>query len=156
MIKPIVRFVRQNDSDVEIAIPEYQTSGASGADIRANFSRSLRSYGVDLIPNKPSLIPTGFSVQVPKGLEIQIRPRSGIALRHAISVINSPGTIDSDYRGEVGVIMINLGNEIFHVNHGDRIAQIVVTPVIWASFEMVEALEESDRASRGFGSTGIS
>ena len=156
MITPIIRIVRQKDSDAGIKIPEYQSFGASGADIRANFPISLRSHGIDLTPNKPSLIPTGFSVQIPKGLEIQIRPRSGLALRHAISVINSPGTIDSDYRGEVGVIMINLGRETFHVNHGDRIAQIVVAPVLHASFKMVEALEESDRAYRGFGSTGTS
>jgi dUTP pyrophosphatase len=156
MTKTIVRFVRENGSDFGIKVPEYQTPGASGADIRANIPLSIRSFGIDLVPNKPTLIPTGFSVQIPRGLEIQIRPRSGFALRHAVSVINSPGTIDSDYRGEVGVIMINLGNKIFHINHGDRIAQIVVAPVIHASFQVVEALEKSDRATRGFGSTGIS
>ena len=155
MIKPIIRVVRQKDSDVGIKIPEYQSIGASGADITANFPTKQRSHGVDLLPGKPALIPTGLSVQIPKGLEIQIRARSGLALRHAISVLNSPGTIDSDYRGEVGVIMINLGKEAFHINHGDRIAQIVVAPVIHALFEMVDVLEESDRSYRGFGSTGI-
>ena len=117
---------------------------------------SSRLQGVNLFPNKPELIPTGLRAQIPQGLEIQIRPRSGLALRNAVSVINSPGTIDSDYRGEIGIIMINLGKEIFRISHGDRIAQMVVVPIVQASFEMFESLEKSDRASNGFGSTGIS
>ena len=152
----IIKFVRQPDSDTEVQLPEYKTAGASGADIRANLPMNSRLHGLDLFPNKPQLIPTGLSVQIPQGLEIQIRPRSGLALRNAVSIINSPGTIDSDYRGEIGIIMINLGKKTFHINHGDRIAQIVVVPIIQASFELVESLEESDRASHGFGSTGIS
>lgn len=152
----IIKFVRQPDSDTEVQLPQYKTAGASGADIRANLPMNSRLHGLDLFPNKPQLIPTGLSVQIPQGLEIQIRPRSGLALRNAVSIINSPGTIDSDYRGEIGIIMINLGKKTFHISHGDRIAQIVVVPIIQASFELVESLEESDRASHGFGSTGIS
>ena len=156
MTIPIIKFVRQPGSDTEVQLPEYKTAGASGADIRANLPLSSRLQGVNLFPNKPELIPTGLSAQIPQGLEIQIRPRSGLALRNAVSVINSPGTIDSDYRGEIGIIMINLGKQIFCVSHGDRIAQMVVVPIVKASFEMFESLEKSDRASNGFGSTGIS
>jgi dUTP pyrophosphatase len=151
----LVKFVRSKLSDSLVVGPEYKTVGASGADIRANFPVELRDVGVKLLTGRPVLVPTGLSVHVPHGFEIQVRPRSGLALNHAISIINSPGTIDSDYRGEVGVIMINLSQTPFHVCHGDRIAQLVVAPVARAIFELVDTLDNTERASGGFGSTGI-
>ncbi len=151
----LVKFVRSKLSDPLVAGPEYQTVEASGADIRANFPIELRDVGVNLLSGRPVLVPTGLAVHVPRGFEIQVRPRSGLALNYAISIINSPGTIDSDYRGEVGIIMINLGQNPFHICHGDRIAQLVVAPVARATFELVDTLESSGRSSRGFGSTGI-
>jgi dUTP pyrophosphatase len=143
----LVKFVRSKLSDSLVVGPEYKTVDASGADIRANFPAELTG--------RPVLVPTGLSVHVPHGFEIQVRPRSGLALNHAISIINSPGTIDSDYRGEVGVIMINLSQTPFHICHGDRIAQLVVAPVARAIFELVDTLDNTVRASGGFGSTGI-
>jgi len=151
----LVKFVRSKLSDSLVVGPEYKTVDASGADIRANFPVELRDAGVKLLTGRPVLVPTGLSVHIPHGFEIQVRPRSGLALNHAISIINSPGTIDSDYRGEVGVIKINLSQTPFHICHGDRIAQLVVAPVARAIFELVDTLDNTVRASGGFGSTGI-
>ncbi len=151
----LVKFVRSKLSDSLVVGPGYKTADASGADIRANFPAELRDVGVKLLTGRPVLVPTGLSVHIPHGFEIQVRPRSGLALNHAISIINSPGTIDSDYRGEVGVIMINLSQNPFHICHGDRIAQLVVAPVARAIFELVDTLDNTVRASGGFGSTGI-
>ncbi len=129
--------------------PEYQTSGAAGADVRAFIGED-----VCIDPGERRLIPTGLSVEIPEGFEIQVRPRSGLALRQGITVLNTPGTIDADYRGSVGIVLVNLGNERFIVHPGDRIAQFVVAPVIHADFRAVSSLSETGRGAGGYGSTG--
>ena len=154
MTIPIIKFVRQPGSDTEVQLPEYKTAGASGADIRANLPLSSRLQGVNLFPNKPELIPTGLSAQIPQGLEIQIRPRSGLALRNAVSVINSPGTIDSDYRGALGILLMNLGSEAFKVVHGQRIAQLIISAYSRVKLKKVKNLSITSRSSSGYGSTG--
>lgn len=148
-----IKFQFLPDADTTVALPAYETVGSAGADIRANFAPDLRD-GVEIPAGGRVLIPTGLRVEIPTGYEIQIRPRSGLALKHGITLPNTPGTIDSDYRGPLGVIVMNLGAEPFHVAHGDRIAQIIVAPVLQATFEMVETLNETERGSGGFGSTG--
>ena len=150
---PVVRIIRLPDADPDVALPSYETTGAAGADIRANFAPDDRA-GISLGPGERRLIPTGLSVEIPPGFEMQIRPRSGLALKHGISLPNTPGTIDSDYRGPLGVILINLGQEPVTIAHGDRIAQIVVAPVVQAAFEEVATLSETERGAGGFGSTG--
>lgn len=140
-------------ADIAVALPSYETAGAAGADIRANFSADQRS-GLKLAPQERALISAGFSVEIPVGYEVQIRPRSGLALKHGITLLNSPGTIDSDYRGPLGIILVNLGQEVFHVAHGDRIAQMVVAPVVQAAFSIVQEMSETTRGAGGFGSTG--
>ncbi|MGP9789634.1 dUTP diphosphatase [Roseinatronobacter sp. NSM] len=142
------------DSDTTIALPEYATAGAAGADIRANFPPSLRAAGVTLKPMARALVPTGLACAVPTGFELQIRARSGLALKHGLALVNAPGTIDSDYRGPIGVIMINLGSEAFTIEHGMRIAQIVIAPVVQARIALTDQLDATDRAEGGFGSTG--
>jgi dUTP pyrophosphatase len=134
-------------------LPAYETSGAAGADLRANFPAGQRD-GVTLKPGERCLVPTGLRLAIPEGYEVQIRPRSGLALKHGITLPNSPGTIDSDYRGPLGVIMMNLGDGEVTIHHGDRIAQMVVAPVVQAQFEVVEILDETVRGAGGFGSTG--
>lgn len=131
-------------------IPQYQSEGASGADLRARLDRD-----VVLAPGARALIPTGLRLAIPRGLEGQVRPRSGLAARHGISVLNSPGTIDSDYRGEVQVILVNLGQEEFRVRSGDRIAQLVFSPVVRVTFRPEASVDETARGSGGFGSTGV-
>lgn len=140
-------------ADESIPLPSYETGGAAGADIRANFAEGKRG-GLTLSPCQRLLIPTGLSLEIPKGFEVQVRPRSGLALKHGITLLNTPGTIDSDYRGPLGVILVNLGDEDFHVGHGDRIAQMIVAPVTQATFVTVSALSDTQRGSGGFGSTG--
>ena len=132
------------------SIPQYQSEGASGADLRACLEQDLV-----LAPGARALVPTGLRLQIPRGLEAQVRPRSGLAARHGISVLNSPGTIDSDYRGEVQVILVNLGQEEFRIRSGDRIAQIVFSPVVRVTFRAEPSVDETARGSGGFGSTGI-
>ncbi len=132
------------------SVPQYQSEGASGADLKARLDRD-----VVLAPGSRALIPTGLRLQIPRGLEAQVRPRSGLAARHGISVLNSPGTIDSDYRGEVQVILVNLGQEEFRVRSGDRIAQIVFSPVVRVAFRREASVDETARGSGGFGSTGV-
>ncbi|MDA1237975.1 MAG: dUTP diphosphatase [Proteobacteria bacterium] len=154
MLQINVKFIWNQGSDISLGLPDYRSSGASGADIKANFDIGIRAEGIDLHPGRQLLIPTGLSVEIPKGFEIQIRPRSGLTLKDGISIPNSPGTIDSDYRGPLGVIMINFSESIFHISHGDRIAQMVVAPVIRANFELVSELSSTTRGIRGFGSTG--
>ncbi|MBT8414946.1 MAG: dUTP diphosphatase [Boseongicola sp.] len=149
----VVKIRRLEGFDTEIALPRYETAGAAGADIRANFPQECRE-GVVLGPGARVLVPTGFSICLPTGYEAQIRPRSGLALKHGITLANTPGTVDADYRGPVGVIVINLGHESFKISHGDRIAQMIVAPVIQAQFESVDDLSETVRGSGGFGSTG--
>ncbi len=138
-------------ADQSLGLPAYETAGAAGADVRANFAdRST----VTLVAGARVLIPTGLRMAIPAGFEVQIRPRSGLALKHGISMVNAPGTIDSDYRGPVGVILINHGDAPFDVSHGMRIAQMVAAPVTQAEFAMVDTLDETARGAAGFGSTG--
>ena len=133
----------------EIPLPKYETSGSSGMDLAANLKSEI-----SIESGKTAIIPTGISLSIPKGFEIQIRPRSGLAAKKRISVLNTPGTIDADYRGEIKVILINLGSETFIVEKGLRIAQMVVCPVVKAKFEEVTELNETKRGRGGFGSTG--
>ena len=151
---PTLRFLWEDWADRALGLPSYATLGAAGADIRANLRPEDRATGFILERMHRSIVPTGLRLEIPAGFEAQVRPRSGLALRHGISLPNTPGTIDSDYRGPLGVLLINLGAEPFTVRHGDRIAQMVVAPVLQARFEVVEALSETDRSEGGFGSTG--
>ncbi len=148
-----IAITRLEGHDADIPLPGYATEGAAGADIRANFAEGERD-GIDLAPGARALVPTGVAMAVPAGYEAQIRPRSGLALKHGITLLNTPGTIDSDYRGPLGVIVVNLGDADFHIAHGDRIAQMVVAPVVQARFAEAPALEETARGAGGFGSTG--
>ncbi len=133
-----------------IKLPKFETDGSSGMDLAANVDSV-----VTIDPGKTAIIPTGLAVSIPKGFEIQIRPRSGLAAKQSITVLNTPGTIDSDYRGEIKIILINLGQKQFKVEKGARIAQMVMCPVIQAEIEETEDLIETNRGSGGFGSTGI-
>ena len=132
-----------------VSIPKYETPGSSGMDIPAYIKNNITIH-----PGEKALVSTGFSLSVPIGYEVQIRPRSGLAAKKNITVLNTPGTIDADYRGEIKVILINLGNEKFIIENGDRIAQMVVCPVIQANLEEVKELSHTKRGSGGFGSTG--
>lgn len=132
-----------------IALPKFETDQAAGVDLRAAIDAP-----VVLEPGDRQLISTGFKMALPPGYEAQVRPRSGLALKHGITVLNSPGTIDSDYRGEVGVLLINHGQAPFTVSRGDRFAQMVIAPVTQATFDVVTALDETDRGAGGYGSTG--
>ena len=134
----------------DLQLPSYETASAAGMDIRAALETPIT-----LKPGERTLIPTGLQMALPHGYEAQIRPRSGQAIKHGITMLNSPGTIDADYRGEVKVIAINHGQEDFVVNHGDRIAQMVIAPVIQLNVQEVENLDETERGEGGFGSTGI-
>jgi dUTP pyrophosphatase len=131
-------------------LPAYATGLSAGMDIRANLEQPII-----LQPLQRQLIPTGLFMALPAGFEAQVRPRSGLALKKGITVLNSPGTIDADYRGEVGVILINLSNEPFTVEDGERIAQLVIARYETVSFEAVDTLDETERGSGGFGSTGV-
>ncbi len=153
---PEIRCSFVEDADQSLGLPKYETKGAAGADLRANFPTAQRSAGVVLSAGERALIPTGLKVEIPAGYEAQIRPRSGLALKQGISLPNTPGTIDSDYRGPLGVILINLSGMSVAIAHGDRIAQIVVAPVVQASFVSADTLSETERGVGGFGSTGVS
>ena len=131
-------------------IPQYKTCGAAGADLCAFLENP-----VTISCGKTAIIPTGLFFEIPNGYEIQIRPRSGLAAKNGVTVLNTPGTIDSDYRGEIKIILINLGDEDFMINSGDRIAQMIVAPVTQADFSIVENLSETERGTGGFGSTGV-
>ncbi|WP_299888728.1 dUTP diphosphatase [uncultured Ruegeria sp.] len=146
-----IRVIREEGADVRVALPAYETPGAAGADVRANLPN-----GVSLVlePGQRALVPTGLRIEIPLGYEVQIRPRSGLALKHGITLPNTPGTIDSDYRGPLGVILMNAGEDRFEVTHGERIAQLVVAPVVQAAFELADTLGETERGAGGFGSTG--
>ena len=133
----------------EVSLPKYETLGSSGMDIAANINTDIIIH-----PGKTAIIPTGLALSIPRGFEIQIRPRSGLAAKQKISVLNTPGTIDADYRGEIKVILINLGRDSFKVEKGIRIAQMVVSPVIQAQLKEVNDLDETVRGKGGFGSTG--
>ncbi|WP_417475541.1 dUTP diphosphatase [Leisingera sp.] len=146
-----IRVIHDEGADRDVPLPSYETAGAAGADIRAN----LPDRGcLQLAPGERALVPTGLRIEIPAGYEVQIRPRSGLALKHGITLPNTPGTIDSDYRGPLGVIVMNAGQEQFEIAHGDRIAQMVVAPVLQARFELADALSGSARGAGGFGSTG--
>lgn len=131
-------------------LPSYKTGGAAGADISAHLSSSLV-----IAKGSFALVPTGLHFAIPEGFEMQVRPRSGLAAKNGITVLNTPGTIDSDYRGEVKVILANFGSEDFTVHDGDRIAQVVIAPVVQARFTKTEILPETERGEAGFGSTGV-
>jgi dUTP pyrophosphatase len=151
---PTIAVVREDWADPNIALPTYETAGAAGADIRANLPSDQRAEGFALAPMARRIVPTGLRIAIPAGFEVQIRPRSGLALKHGISLPNTPGTIDSDYRGPLGVLLINLSDVPFVIHHGDRIAQMIVAPVMQAGFAEVQSLDDTARGAGGFGSTG--
>ena len=144
MIKILIKRLSQ-----QISLPKYETIGSSGLDLSAN----IDNY-IEIQPGKSAIIPTGLSISIPKNYEVQIRPRSGLAAKQQITVLNTPGTIDSDYRGEIKIILINHGDKKFKVEKGLRIAQMVVCPVIQAEIIEVNELEDTKRGQGGFGSTG--
>ena len=133
----------------DLSLPAYETSGAVGMDVEAAVEGNLV-----ILPGERVLVPTGFCVALPEGFELQVRPRSGLAVRHGVTIVNSPGTIDSDYRGEVKVGLINLSCNAYTVERGDRIAQLVLAPVIRANLKEVVSLDNTDRGAGGFGHTG--
>ena len=151
---PVLCILWEDWADRNLPLPSYETAGAAGADVRANLTPDLRAKGFVLQPMQRAIVPTGFRVEIPLGFEMQIRPRSGLALKHGISLPNTPGTIDSDYRGPLGVALINFGADPYVICHGDRIAQLIVAPVVQARFDVVDALRETVRGEGGFGSTG--
>ena len=149
----LVKVSWLDGADRDVPLPSYETAGAAGADLRANFPGR---DGVELAPGARVLVPTGIRVEIAEGYEMQVRPRSGLALKHGITLPNSPGTIDSDYRGPLGVIVMNAGTEPFRIEHGMRIAQVVLAPVVRGVFEVSDDLGETARGGGGFGSTGVS
>ena len=151
---PEILFHWRDGAAPGIPLPAYETEGAAGADVRANLPPEMRKTGLEIAPGARALVPTGFSIEIPEGFEVQVRPRAGLALKHGLTLPNSPGTIDWDYRGPVGVILMNLGASPFVVAHGERIAQLVVAPVVRARFTLAESLSDTARGSGGFGSTG--
>lgn len=143
--------IKRLDNNKDLPLPSYETDGSSGLDIRASVDKP-----VILEPGDIRLIPTGLSVSIPPGFEGQIRPRSGLALKHGIGMVNSPGTIDSDYRGEIGIVMINWSDRPFTIKRGDRIAQMVITRVCCAVVFEVKDLSDTERGEGGFGHSGVS
>ena len=143
MVKLLIKKLQKN-----IILPEYKTDGSSGMDLMANIEQTVK-----ILPGEKKIISTGIMVAIPEQYEIQIRPRSGLAAKNGISVLNTPGTIDSDYRGEIKIILINLGKDIFEIKKNDRIAQMIVCPIIKVELEEVESLPETVRGKGGFGST---
>lgn len=154
MTTPVIRVLHEDWADLDIALPSYETAGAAGADIRANLPPEIRDTGWTLHPMERRIAPTGLRIEIPVGFEVQIRPRSGLALKHGLTLPNTPGTIDSDYRGPLGVLLVNLSDQPYTVHHGDRIAQMIVAPVVQARFELADDLSETERGHGGFGSTG--
>lgn len=148
---PIVKVKRLAHGQ-GLALPSYETALAAGSDVRAALESDER---LTLRPGERAMVPTGLSFAIPPGWEVQVRPRSGLAAKAGITCLNTPGTIDADYRGEVKVILINHGKDEFEIGRGDRIAQLVVSPVHQAVFEEVDVLDETDRGAGGFGSTGV-
>ena len=144
MIKILIKRLSK-----EVSLPKYETSGSSGMDLAAYIDSNI-----NINPGQTAIIPTGLALSIPKGFEVQIRPRSGLAAKQKISVLNTPGTIDADYRGEIKVILINLGPEPFKVEKGLRIAQMIVCPIVQAQLKEVDDLSETERGKGGFGSTG--
>ena len=148
---PVIQVMWDAEVDQALGFPAYETPGAAGADLKANLPGRT---DVVLQPGARALIATGLRLAIPDGFEVQIRPRSGLALKHGITLANAPGTIDSDYRGPLGIILLNMGAQNFTIVHGDRIAQMVVAPVVQAKFLSVAQLDETSRDQGGFGSTG--
>jgi dUTP pyrophosphatase len=144
-----IGITRLSPATSDIPLPAYATEGAAGMDVRAAVEGEMAVHARQTV-----LIPTGFAIAVPPGFEAQIRPRSGLAIKHQIGIMNSPGTIDADYRGEVRIILTNFGDTDFVIKRGDRIAQMVIAPFARAEWEEREALDETDRGSGGFGHTG--
>ena len=144
---PLLITIKRLPHGDDLELPSYQSAGAAGMDVRA-------AAALSVAPMQTALVPTGFSIAVPVGYEAQLRPRSGLALRHSITLLNSPGTIDSDFRGEVQVILTNLGSEPFEITRGDRIAQLVVARVGRVAWQEALALNETERQDGGFGSSG--
>lgn len=138
---------------VDLPLPAYETAGAAGLDLRAALDDTIGKL-IELAPGERVLVPTGLSIALPEGYEGQIRPRSGLAVKHGITVLNAPGTIDADYRGEIHIPLINLGNQMFLIEHGMRVAQLVVAPIKQISLNQVQILPPTKRGSGGFGSTG--
>jgi dUTP pyrophosphatase len=145
MRKPVIRCAGTAGS-----LPEYQSAGASGADVRAHCAEEIV-----LRPGERAMVPTGLFLEIPRGYEAQVRPRSGLAATHGVTVLNAPGTIDSDYRGELQVLLVNLGDADFRIRGGERIAQVVISQVARASFRRRDSIADTRRGSGGFGSTGI-
>lgn len=154
MSAPLVQILWEEGADTALPLPAYETAGAAGADLRANLPAPQRAEGLALAPMARVIVPTGLRLAIPPGFEAQVRPRSGLALKHGLTLANAPGTIDSDYRGPLGVLLVNLGAAAFTVAHGMRIAQLVVAPVVQARFVPAAALDETARGAGGFGSTG--
>ena len=144
MVKVLVKKLNP-----KVQLPKYKTKGSSGMDLMACIEKSIK-----ILPGKSALVPTGLSIAIPDDTEVQIRPRSGLAAKSSISVLNTPGTIDSDYRGEIKIILFNHGDSVFIVNNNDRIAQMVLVPILKVEFEEVKDLPNTIRGSGGFGSTG--
>jgi len=147
-LAPINIRIRRLEHGADLPLPLYATNGAAGMDVVA-------AEELDLVPGQRHAVATGFAMAIPAGYEVQVRPRSGLALNHGVTVPNTPGTIDSDYRGELKVIMINHGDKAFAIKRGERIAQLVVAPVQHAAFVEVDALDDTERGAGGFGSTGV-
>ncbi|MGB3225987.1 MAG: dUTP diphosphatase [Desulforhopalus sp.] len=138
------------EDERDLNLPNYETTGAAGMDVEAGIHAA-----VTLQPGERTLIPTGFSVALPQGYELQVRPRSGLAINYGVTIINSPGTIDSDYRGEVKIALINLGHDPYTIHRGDRVAQLVLASVLQTTFTQVSILDKTERDSGGFGHTGV-
>lgn len=132
-----------------LALPAYETAGAAGMDLRA-------AEALVLAPGARGLVPTGFAIALPLGFEAQVRPRSGLAVKYGVTVLNAPGTIDCDYRGEIKVLLINLGQDVFHIARGDRIAQMIISPVVEVTLQEASSLSQTARGASGFGSSGKS
>ena len=149
-----IGLMRLPGHDPTLPEPAYASDGAAGMDVCACLDAGMRADGMELAPGARALVPTGLAFEIPPGFEVQVRPRSGLALRHGVTLVNTPGTIDSDYRGELGILVINHGMEAFRVTHGMRIAQLVAAPVVQARFTAQGELAASERGAGGFGSTG--
>jgi dUTP pyrophosphatase len=150
----VIKTLREDWADDTIDLPSYESQGAAGADLRANLLPEDRETGITLQSMQRLIVPTGLRVEIPQGYEMQVRPRSGLALKHGITLPNTPGTIDSDYRGPVGVPLINLSDTAYTIAHGERIAQAVIAPVVQGRFTATQTLSETKRGTGGFGSTG--
>ena len=151
-MSPITAQLMQLPHGQDLPLPSYETSEAAGMDLRAAVPEDAP---LTLKPGARKLVPTGFAMAIPPGFEAQIRPRSGLALKHGLSLVNAPGTIDSDYRGEIKIILINQGDADFEISRGMRIAQMVIAPVLQVAIEPVTSLDDTARGAGGFGSTGV-